>query len=45
MMSASFHRVIPAEAGTPVFLAAIANGGSRFRGNDAVGGVILGEAQ
>ena len=32
------HRVTPARAGTPVFLSAIANGGSRFRGNDAAGG-------
>ena len=45
MMGACFHRVIPAKAGTPVFIAAIPNGGSRFRGNDVVGGVISGEAE
>ena len=31
-----YHRVIPAKAGTPVFLATISNEGSRFRGNDPV---------
>ena len=33
------NRVIPAQAGTPVVSLAIANGGSRLRGNDAVGGL------
>ena len=33
------RRVIPAQAGTPVSFPATANGDSRLRGNDTVGGL------
>jgi hypothetical protein len=35
------HQVTPAKAGTAVFFTTTANRGSRFRGNDAVGGIAV----